>query len=298
MYKANVVRDMGIALADQNLLISAERLRARLGQPDLRVIDCRFDLAQADAGRNSYLEGHIPSAVYADLDKDLAGQPEPETGRHPLPSISALTATFCRLGIASNTEVVVYDDRSGALAARTWWLLRWLGHTKTSLLDGGLARWNQLAYPLDKGDSAVTKANFIARKRSGMVLETEEIVANGNSCEALRLVDARDAIRFRGEAEPIDSVAGHIPGALNMPLDTSLNDDGTWKRQEQLQVLWQTVLGEDENQAWSVMCGSGVTACHLAISGLLAGRSEPRLYVGSWSEWIRDPGRQVVTFEP
>jgi thiosulfate/3-mercaptopyruvate sulfurtransferase len=297
VYKADVFGNTGIALADQNLLISAEELRARLGAADLRVIDCRFSLLQADAGRESYLEGHIPAAVYADLDKDLAGPPGPGTGRHPLPDSAALTSTFSRLGIGSSTEVVVYDDCSGALASRAWWLLRWLGHAKVSLLDGGLARWNQLAYPLDDGDTTVTAAAFIARKRPGMVLHTEEIVASGDSCEALRLVDARDAARFRGESEPIDPIAGHIPGALNVPLSASLNPDGTWMRQEQLQALWRTVLGEDEKGPWSVMCGSGVTACHLVISGLLAGRSEPRLYVGSWSEWIRDSSRQVATSE-
>lgn len=295
MYKADVFGEMGVALADKNLLISAEALKARLGEQDLRVIDCRFNLMQAHAGHESYVEGHIPTAVYAHLDNDLAGPPGPGTGRHPLPDVAALASTFSRLGICQTTKVVVYDDCSGALASRAWWLLRWLGHAEVALLDGGLARWNQLAYPLEGGNSTVAAAAFIARKRPDIVLHAEEIVASGDSCEVLRLVDARDAARFRGECEPIDPVAGHIPGALNVPLAASLNADGTWRSRGELQALWRTVLGEDEKTPWSVMCGSGVTACHLAVSGLLAGRSEPRLYVGSWSEWISDSSRQIAT---
>ena len=282
-------------MANENLLITADALRSRLGEPGLRVIDCRFNLLQPEAGYSSYLTGHIPTAVFADLDKDLAGRAGPLTGRHPLPAVADLAATFSRLGISANTEVVVYDDCSGALASRTWWLLRWLGHEKACLLDGGIARWNQLGLELDTGVVIVAAARFVARQRAEMVLRTEDIVACGASCSALRLVDARDAARFRGELEPIDPVAGHIPGAINVPFATSLNDDGTWKNQQQLQQIWGSLLGQGKQRAWSAMCGSGVTACHLVISGLLAGLPEARLYVGSWSEWIRDPGRQVAT---
>jgi len=295
VYKANVHRDAKSAAGDQSLIISAATLRARLGEPGLRVIDCRFSLLRAEAGLQSYLAGHIPTALFADLDKDLSGATGPGSGRHPLPDASALAATFSRLGISADTEVVVYDDCSGALAARTWWLLRWLGHEKVALLDGGVARWEDLGYELEIGNVSVAAAEFVAQERAGMVLSTEEIVACGETCADLRLVDAREAARYRGEIEPIDAVAGHIPGALNVPFGESLNDDGTWKSHAELRELWRTVLGVHENEPWSVMCGSGVTACHLVVSGLLARRAEPRLYVGSWSEWIRDSARTVAT---
>jgi len=278
-----------------NLLASAEKLHARSENRDLRILDCRFELTQPEAGHNSYLQEHIPGAVYADLDKDLSAPISAGTGRHPLPDAAVLANTFGQFGISADTQVVVYDDKSGGVAARAWWLLRWLGHERVALLEGGIARWRSLQLPLEAGDVSVASQAFEPAPRQGLVLETRDIVAEGPSCEQLRLVDARDVTRFVGEAEPIDTVAGHVPGAINLPFPASLNDDGTWKSRVELQQLWGDVLGEGSNASWSVMCGSGVTACHLVISGLLAGLPEPRLYVGSWSEWIRDSTRTVAT---
>lgn len=279
---------------DSGPLVNVENLLQHLDDPNWRVIDCRFDLADARAGHQSYLEGHIPGAVFADLNDDLAAQPTAVTGRHPLPSIPDITEFFGRLGVGRDTTVVVYDVGNGAMAARCWWLLRWLGHDNVVLLDGGLSRWRALDLPLVTGRESVASSAFVARLRHDLVVTTEELMANLETIATMNLLDARDAARFRGEVEPIDPVAGHIPGAQNRPLTDNLRDDGLWKSVIELQTLWEDALGIDGDVPWAVMCGSGVTACHLAVAGMRAGYREPRLYVGSWSEWIRDPARPVA----
>ncbi len=277
-----------------DFLISAEELASKANASGWRIIDCRFDLADPDAGRRLYEHAHIPGAVFADLDRDLAARPGPHDGRHPLPDVGVFEQTLGRLGVANSSRVAVYDSDNGALAARAWWMLRWVGHGPVYLLDGGLAEWQREGRPVRSGNETPGAVKYRARERTELVLTTEELARDPGSIAAKRLVDARDTVRFRGESEPIDPVAGHIPGAINVPLDNSLNPDGTWKSETALRELWQGVLGPDTAVPWSVMCGSGVTACHLAISGMLAGYREPRVYVGSWSEWIRDGRRPVA----
>lgn len=285
--------DKEYAVHDWNPVIRPEQLQSVFGSADWSIVDCRFELTQADAGRNSYLRAHIPGAVYADLDKDLAAPVTATSGRHPLPDAPDLALTFGRLGISSNSRVVVYDDCSGAVAARAWWLLRWLGHDRVAVLEGGMARWESLQLPVEQGEVVAVAKEFTPAPRAELVIETAEILATASN--SLRLVDARDAARFRGEAEPIDPVAGHIPGAVNLPYSESLNADGNWKSNDALRKRWHEALGDDCGNSFGVMCGSGVTACHLVISALLAGLPEPRLYVGSWSEWICDPSRTIAT---
>jgi len=280
-------------MASDSNLISAQELQSCLDDPDVRVIDCRFDLADPSAGRRAYMDGHIPGAVFADLDEDLAAPIGPESGRHPLPDVDTLANTFCRLGIADATDVVVYDAGNGALASRAWWSLRWLGHDRVRVLDGGMDCWVSSGGQLVTGGEQAAPRLFVARPRHDRVLTTSELASDFAAIAEMRLIDARDAARFRGEIEPIDTVAGHIPGSINLPFPVSLNDDDTWKPRAELEALWLETLGEDKTAPWAVMCGSGVTACHLAISATEAGYVEPRLYVGSWSEWIRDSRRPV-----
>ena len=276
------------------MLTSAAELASNLGDEGLRIIDCRFDLMNPAAGVEDYAVAHIPGAVYADLDRDLAAPVAATTGRHPLPDIDAVTDTFRRLGINHDSQVVVYDGAGGAMAARAWWMLRWLGHDRVRLLDGGFPAWHASGHTTESGTTRTAGGNFLASPREGRVVTTADLV------EALRtrdwpvLVDARDAARYRGEIEPIDSVAGHIPGSLNLPFADTLREDGTFRESEVLESLWRQVLGDDRDAPWCAMCGSGVTACHLAISAQLAGYPEPSIYVGSWSEWIRDPARPVA----
>ncbi len=274
-------------------LIDANELQSQIDDSDLRIIDCRFDLADPSSGRRAYLQGHIPGAVFADLDRDLAAPVSPDSGRHPLPDMNTFAATLGRLGISNASNVVVYDAGNGALASRAWWLLRWLGHERVRLLDGGFAHWIVSAGPVTSGSEQVTEAQFRPEPRADIVLTTAELESDIDAIAGMRLYDARDAARFRGEDEPIDPVAGHIPGSLNLPFPVSLDEDGRWKSTKALEAVWLSVLGEDRQAPWAVMCGSGVTACHLAISAMEAGYREPRLYVGSWSEWIRDPQRPI-----
>ncbi len=280
-------------MAIHSNLIGTGELQPLIGRPGVRIVDCRFDLNDPLAGRRAYRARHIPGAVFADLDRDLSATVAPDTGRHPLPDARAFAEALGRFGINNSTDVVVYDADSGALAARTWWLLRWLGHERVRLLDGGYQQWTAERRPLASGDEIVTAARFSPRPRSERILTTKELVRNFDRIEELNLIDARDALRFRGEVEPIDPVAGHIPGTSNLPYTVSLRDDGTWKSRAELESLWADVLGTQKKTAWSVMCGSGVTACHLAISAMEVGYREPRLYVGSWSEWIRDSARPI-----
>jgi thiosulfate/3-mercaptopyruvate sulfurtransferase len=276
-------------------LVDVDDLRGVLGQPGIRIIDCRFELSDPGAGYAAYLSGHIPGAVYADLDRDLAGPIGPATGRHPMPEAERMTATIERLGIDNSTRVIVYDDSSGAIAARAWWLLRWLGHDEAAILDGGIRAWQDRALPLEEGVTAVPEGRFVPAPRNNLVLSTAEILAAGGAAASLRLVDVRAEERYTGREEPIDRVPGHIPGSLNLPFTENLHEDGRWKSAGEIRRRLATTLGPPSDQDWSVMCGSGVTACHLVMAGLLAGYAEPRVYVGSWSEWITDPSRPIAT---
>lgn len=281
-----------------DLLITAAELGAELDRDSLRIVDCRFDLLDARAGYEQFIAAHIPGAVYADLDRDLAAPIAPSSGRHPLPHIDTVTDTFRHLGIGPESDVVVYDAAGGAMAARAWWMLRWLGHDRVRLLDGGFPAWLAAGYTVERGPTEVKTGAFIASPVEGVVVTTADLVESLQGGDWPVLVDARDAARYRGEAEPIDAVAGHIPDSRNLPFADTLSYACTFRGTRELRAIWLRVLGEDRSIHWSAMCGSGVTACHLAISAQLAGYREPSIYIGSWSEWIRDPARPVAIGEP
>ena len=280
-------------MAREQILIDPQTLHERLATEDWIAVDCRSSLADVTAGRRSYEQGHLPGAAFLDLDCDLAGPIREGTGRHPLPDADQVCHTLGQLGIGRSSTVVVYDGGNGALAARGWWILRWLGFHSVRVLDGGYAQWIALGLPIDTEEVERETAAFEGSGDDSLVLTTAELVADLSLIPGKNLLDARDRTRFQGEHEPIDPVAGHIPGAVNLPYSQFVNKDGTWRPLPERAALLEAVLGDDREAAWSVMCGSGVTACHLAISGLEAGFREPRLYVGSWSEWIRDPKRPI-----
>lgn len=280
---------------DNEILIAPDTLAPRLGEPGLRIVDCRFSLLDPEAGRRAYEAGHIPGSVYADMDRDLAGPVVPESGRHPLPEPSVLCETFSRMGIDSDTTVVAYDDNSGGVAARAWWLLRWMGHENAMLLDGGMQAWRQQALPVEAGNISVVRKQFAGTPRQDLVLETSQIASGGVSGAPYALVDARSEVRFRGDEEPIDRVAGHVPGAVNLPFEANVDENGRWRAAGDVEERLEAILGDDRSRPWAAMCGSGVTACHLVLAALMCGYREPRVYVGSWSEWIRNPDRAVAT---
>lgn len=281
-------------MTDRRFLITADALNRHLDDPAWRVVDCRFDLMQPDKGSDDYRAGHIPGAVYAHLDRDLSAPTGPQTGRHPLPDPQAFAATLGRWGIDNDTRVVACDDGGGGIAARLWWLLRWAGHSDACVLDGGIAAWKRAGLPLSDEAPVVEPRVFTARPDESMVVTTAEVQQAVRAGKPLRILDARAPARFQGETEPIDPVAGHVPGARNFPMDRSLTAEATWRSRPELEALWREALEDEREAFWVAMCGSGVTACHLALSAQEAGFAAPRVYVGSWSEWIRDPERPVA----
>ncbi|MEM9385704.1 MAG: sulfurtransferase [Pseudomonadota bacterium] len=263
------------------------------------VLDARFDLGDPTAGHQSYIEARLPGARFADLDRDLAGPVRDDSGRHPLPDPRTLARQLGAWGVASGepgTQVVVYDSASGAFAARCWWLLRWLGHRAVAVLDGGLAHWQAQALPLEHGPAApsdVDPARFTAAANPEMCMELGALV-HALATDEVLLTDARAAPRFAGDQEPIDPVAGHVPGAINHPFDRNLAADGRFHSPAHLRKTYLSLLGNRAPQQLVAMCGSGVTACHLLLGMAAADLPLGRLYAGSWSEWIRDPARPVA----
>jgi len=281
-------------MASKRILIDASELRSKLGDPGWIAVDCRFDLANPAAGREAYLAGHLPGAVYLDLDRDLAGPVGTDSGRHPLPDVEQFERILGAAGISNTHQVVVYDGGSGAVASRAWWLLHWLGHDRVRLLDGGFGLWQSRGFPIERDIMERAPAKFRGVPRPELVVSTSELERDVVAIGQMNLLDARDGARYRGEIEPIDPVAGHIPGAKSVPFADFVAADGTWLGLKEREHRLLAALDGERTADWCVMCGSGVTACHLVISGLEAGLPEPRVYVGSWSEWIRDPQRPVA----
>ena len=272
-------------------IIATDILAARLGS-DWVIVDCRFDLHNEQWGREQYLASHIPGAVYASLNHDMAGPKTGSNGRHPLPSIDALSATLGRLGIAGHTQVVAYDQDSGMYASRLWWLLRYAGHDAVAVLDGGWAKWIHEGRPTRSGEETHTPVTFVASPRPEMRVEVDEVTAHLGNPETL-LVDARAPERYEGHTEPIDRVPGHIPGAVNRYYRLNAGDDFTLLPPQQLRDEFLKVLGSHEPSQAVMYCGSGVTACHNLLAMTHAGLPGARLYAGSWSEWSADPARPV-----
>lgn len=275
-------------------LISASQLSAVLDDPGVRIVDCRYDLADTKAGARAYRQSHISGAVYAHLHDDLAGPITARTGRHPLPDPAHFAATLGGWGVDNDSQVVVYDGGPGAMAARLWWMLRWLGHDKVAVLDGGFAAWQQAGGRTESGaGSQRAAAVFQAREQAGMTLDSEQ-VEHALAANTLLLVDARARPRYLGETEPLDTVAGHIPGAVNRPFEQNMDARGRFLPRETLAKHYQELLASNPGKQPCFMCGSGVTACHGLLAMEVAGIPGGLLYPGSWSEWITDSNRAIA----
>lgn len=277
-------------------LISTQDLQQRLQQEDLLLLDCRFALEDPAYGRRSYLEGHLPGAHFLDLEQDLSAPViKGVTGRHPLPDPSALVERLRSCGLRQDSQVVLYDDGPGAFAARAWWLLVWLGKRDgLYLLDGGLKAWREAGLELTCAAPDNAPGDFCAEPDNSLVLTAEQLAVRLGTAD-LTLLDARALPRFLGEVEPIDPVAGHIPGAQCAAFTDNLGADGRFLPADELRQRFDGLRGERPLENLVAYCGSGVTACHNLFAMSLAGYPLAPLYAGSWSEWITNPARPVAT---
>lgn len=279
-------------MAGWTTLVQAETLAIALQRNDVIVVDCRFSLVDPNAGESAYRESHIPGAVYAHLESDLAAPGQMGAGRHPWPDAEQFRARLEQWGITAQSQVVAYDDAEGAYAARLWFLLRAFGHEKVAVLDGGWKRWTSLGLPSESFTPRRLPSTYRGAFDPARLMDAEQVQAHVHGGGLL--LDARAAERFRGEQEPIDRVAGHVPGAVNRPYADNLSA-GRFKHPSQLADEYRALMQGRSPEDVVVMCGSGVTACHLLLAMERAGLRGAKLYPGSWSGWIGDPSRPVAT---
>lgn len=275
-------------------LISATTLKKNINNPKWIIIDCRFSLTNTDAGSYTYRHGHIPNARYAHLNNDLSSAITDLTGRHPLPNPTGLAKRLGSWGISNDNQVITYDDAGGAFAARLWWLLRSLGHDNIAVLNGGIQNWQKQGYALTTILPKIKSNVFRSYLNTSLWLNATQ-VQNYLAQKSICLIDARTPERYRGEQEPIDPIAGHIPGALNHPFQLNLDTNGLFLPANSLNNQFKQLIGSVAPEQVVHYCGSGVTACHNLLAMEYAGLCDSRLYAGSWSEWIRDKNRGIKT---
>lgn len=285
-----------VANQEYRTIVSTTDLVEHIEDPAWVILDTRFDLSNPGWGFADYQSGHIPGAVYAHLDRDLSAPIRPDTGRHPLPKMDTWVRTLSSWGVDDGKQVVVYDTTGGSFAARLWWMLRWVGHQKAAVLDGCYTKWVADGYPVQVVIETNSPSTFVPHPHPELlasVKDVEQIHLDPSYC----LVDARAAPRYEGKEEPIDPVAGHIPGAVNRFHGDNLSPTGTFLSPDILRDQFLRVLGNIPSDRTIVYCGSGVTSCHHILAMEYAGLPRARLYAGSWSEWIRDPARPRISLE-
>ncbi|NJM74964.1 MAG: sulfurtransferase [Acaryochloridaceae cyanobacterium RU_4_10] len=268
-----------------NVLVSPDWIADHQEDTDFVVVDCRFSLADLQLGHQQYLQGHIPGAYYLDLNQDLASPVRQHGGRHPLPDLSTLAGKLSRMGVTAQTLVVAYDDSRFAFASRLWWLLKYMGHDRIAVLDGGFAAYQSAGFPITTELPTEREGLFAPQIRSELVVNLHDVIQRQQDPSA-KIVDSREVARYQGKSEPIDPIAGHIPGAVNYPWQEVTDERGWMRSSEELQEYWSEVLNADEVV---VYCGSGVTACVNLLALEVAGLPTAKLYVGSWSDWCSYP---------
>jgi thiosulfate/3-mercaptopyruvate sulfurtransferase len=277
----------------EKILVTPRELAEHLGDPSWVVFDVRHDLADVEKGRRAYAQGHIPGAYFLHLDEDLSGPKDGIHGRHPLPDMDELARKLAAHGVTHKTQVVAYDDAGGSFAVRLWWMLRWLGHERAAVLDGGLPLWVKEGRPLEQEAPCARKGDFEPRPDARAFVDAA-FVARTRGDPGMKLVDARAPDRYAGRVEPIDPVGGHVPGAINRFWQKNLQADGRFKAAQELRDEFGQLVGDSDAAQVVHMCGSGVTACHNLFAMTLAGLPAGRLYPGSWSEWCADRSRPVA----
>ena len=278
---------------DYTTLISTPDLAEHLRDPQLVIFDCRHDLMKPGAGARTFAEAHIPGARFADTDLDLAGPKNGKNGRHPLPDAQAFMQWLGRNGVDSTKQVIAYDNVGSSSAARLWWMLRWVGHERVAVLDGGWEGWGKAGQPVTAGPTTAAPGRFSGAPRNNTWVGVADVVRSLGTSEML-LIDARAPERFKGLTEPIDPVAGHIPGARNRLYKDNLLPDGRFKAADQLRQEFSVLLAGTGTERIVHQCGSGVSACHNLLAMEVAGLRCSRLDPGSWSEWVADPSRPVA----
>lgn len=277
-------------------IISVDDLNKNIGNQDWFVFDCRFLLKDPDGGLKKFNQGHIPGAQYADLDKDLASSMTASSGRHPLPNPDELIKKLQAWGVNNSSQIICYDNLSGAFAARMWWLLNWLGHNDVAVLDGGIDKWTASNLPLETDVQQRATGSFSGQANNDMWVDVE-FVQKELAENKINLLDARSAERFTAKDTKTDPVAGHVPGAMSFPFAGNLSKQGVFLPAADLQKRFAPIFSNTENKELINMCGSGVTACHNLLAMNVAGLPMTRLFVGSWSEWIKDKSRPVAIGE-
>jgi len=275
-------------------IISADIVQQHLDNAQWRIVDCRFNLKNPGEGLALYQMEHIPNAVYAHLDHDLSSPVTANSGRHPLPDVELFKQKLGNWGINRDTQVVVYDDAAGSYAARLWWMLRWLGHDSVAMLDGGISSWKQQGLPKTVDMPHISSTAFLGEPNMEMLVDSD-LLQQKLTQPQTSLIDVRDSNRYQGLEESIDKVAGHIPGAINIPWKSNIAENGLYLPKAQLYDYYIEVLRDTPIDNTVFMCGSGVTACHSLLALEYIGISGAKLYPGSWSAWITDPARPVET---
>ncbi len=275
-------------------IISVEDLNKNLNTQDWLIFDCRFILKDPEGGLKKFNQGHIPGAQYADMDKDLASPMTSTSGRHPLPNPDEFINKLQSWGVNNTSQIICYDDMSGAFAARMWWLLKWLGHNDVAVLDGGIDKWTANNLTLETDTQQKAAGSFSGQANNDMWVDVE-FVQKELEQNKINLLDARSAERFTAKDTKTDPVAGHVPGAMSYPFAENLSKQGVFLPLEELQKRFAPMLSSSEKKEVINMCGSGVTACHNLLAMRIAELPMTRLFVGSWSEWIKDKSRPVAT---
>ena len=277
-------------------IISEKELKNNISNNDFIIFDTRCDIKDSGYGIDSYTEGHIENSIFVDVDTDLASEKLQGTGRHPLPKIETFCDKLSHWGMDNNKQVVIYDDAGGAFAGRMWWMLRWLGHEDVAVLDGGLNSWVKNGNKLITSPTLFKKSYFEPTINNEMIATLRD-VENAQHVLNTILLDARSKERYEGISDPVDPIAGHVPGAISHPLGTNLDRTGKFKDKEELKHNFDKISHDLKEKEIISMCGSGITACHNILALEIAGIKNAKLYVGSWSEWITDPNRAVVTIK-
>jgi len=290
---------LSVALGDAmtyQTIISVEDLNNNLSTQDWFIFDCRFLLKDPEGGLKKFNQGHIPGAQFADMDKDLASPVTPASGRHPLPDPNEFIKKLQFWGVNNSSQIICYDDISGAFAARMWWLLKWLGHNDVAVLDGGIDKWIASGLSIEKNVKQSAVGTFCGQANNDMWVDVE-FVQKELEQNKINLLDARSRERFTAKDTKTDPVAGHVPGAMSFPFAENLSKQGVFLSADELQQRFALIVSNTDSKGVINMCGSGVTACHNLLAMSIAGLPLARLFVGSWSEWIKDKSRPVATGE-